>query len=198
MYNLPIKVVLSFLLLTSNVGVVQAVSNETLDTPNFTDEEIQNLINQMPDEWYEEEDEGEIVYLYDEEQEIDVLDSYLENIITPFGWENEGDVGSGDIQKLRDAFSKIVWLERSGVWSLSLTPKNWYETTGYNSGQMFNVIAIMWAKDYYWNYQNMSSMRNQFMCHWDIARTMKTPWNIEPSKADRGSDFWIPGLNTCN
>lgn len=54
----------------------------------------------------------------------------------------------------------------------------------------------MWAEDYQWNYQNSSSMKNQFICHWDLAGIIKTPWNIEPSRTDKGLEQFKKDL--CN
>jgi hypothetical protein len=78
-----------------------------------------------------------------------------------------------------DYFSKSVWINRNGVYSLSIYPIN----LAWPSSQIdtaWNFIVDKHSSDSRWD--NEKVLRKQFWCHANFAGSMKTPWNIEPSK----------------
>ena len=110
------------------------------------------------------------------------------------------------------AISYINWIMRDGIWSVSVTP-TWCGSSScvYNNGWACwqevidktpicarysgrTCVTIPWDKR--WNTNQYWSMFNQFVCHVDIARFIKTPWNLEPIKTDKG--YWGFYWNQCN
>ena len=98
----------------------------------------------------------------------------------------------------RTYFSKIEWVKRSGVWSLSLTPKG----NVVEKNRTWNSIKNTFSHDTQWansgNSTVDSSMANQFYCHYDFAWTGEAgpTWDLEPSTPDRGYLGFV--LNKCN
>ena len=91
-------------------------------------------------------------------------------------------------------FKKVEWIKRSNVWSLSITPK--YAANGYSKEQSWNILKKAHVNDSHWKNKNVNSMYHQYTCHYDLAGPFKTPWNIEPSKKDKG--YWGFAANLCN
>lgn len=91
-------------------------------------------------------------------------------------------------------FSKVEWIKRNGIWSLSVYPK--YSVGGYTKEQAFNFLKASHVNNSQWAGKNVSSMHNQFVCHYDIAGPFKTPWNLEPSTPDKG--YWGFVASGCN
>lgn len=99
-----------------------------------------------------------------------------------------------------NAIDKVEWINRNGEWSSSNYP------TGCGAWNCANQWAC-WQEAYdktpsssqwnkQWNTNQYWSMYNQFMCHADIPRGTKTPWNIEPAKPDKG--YWGFAGSSCN
>lgn len=82
-------------------------------------------------------------------------------------------------------FSKVLWINRDGLSSLSIYPK--YLVPLEDS---WSVLATTYQNHPLWrgepNPTKYSSMYNQYKCHYWVAGMIKVPWNIEPSRADRG------------
>lgn len=177
------------------VAVIMLISMARVSAQDLNSSEKGNEIEYYEDLMVETTIHEEIV-IYDESKGIDLLDEIEEMMggVQLRGWENEGDLGQSAAADLRSAFSSISWLLRD-VWSLSVTPKNWYETVSTKE-KLFNSIQFLFIQDWQWNRQNPTSMANQFYCHYDFGRTMKSPWNIEPSKPDKGYWGFVEGL--CN
>lgn len=87
--------------------------------------------------------------------------------------------------KFSDYYSSSKWVNRSDGITLSLNPKKnaWQKPS--------NPIVEAHLYKYRWevvynkhkgssNWDNTASMRAQLHCHADIAKGIKTPWNIEP------------------
>ena len=91
-------------------------------------------------------------------------------------------------------FSKVQWIKRGNVWSLSIYPK--FAANGYSKDDAFRFLKEVHVENPQWNYKNVNSMKNQFVCHYDLTSSFKTPWNIEPSKADKG--YWGFVASLCN
>ena len=94
-------------------------------------------------------------------------------------------------------FSNITWITRDGVVSLSVTPKSPGSIAKEESWQ--ELIRYFQYHPFYTQETNptkFNSLRNQYLCHVDFARQFKTPWNIEPSKPDKGYWGFVSGL--CN
>jgi len=78
-----------------------------------------------------------------------------------------------------DYFTKSFWITRKGVKSLSIYPINLaWGPAGINKAWAAIKRFHSWNKEWY----NEKSLYKQFMCHVNFAGSMKTPWNIEPSK----------------
>lgn len=96
-------------------------------------------------------------------------------------------------------FKRISWTSRTGVWSLSLTPKD--GNVGEES-QVWNSIKTYFSHDSQWarsgNSTVDSSMYNQYKCHLDFSFTgMAGPtWDLEPSKPDKGYAGFVASM--CN
>lgn len=91
-------------------------------------------------------------------------------------------------------FSKVEWISRGGVWSLSVTPH--FAANGYSKDQAWAFLKSAHVGNSQWNHKNVNSMYNQFVCHYDWAGSFKTPWNLEPSTSDKG--YWGFVANACN
>lgn len=84
-------------------------------------------------------------------------------------------------------FSSASWITRSGMISLSVQPKNLVlkasgspNVTAAIRTDSFNKLQARHSGDSKW--KNTSSMRNQYLCHVDLAQRFKTPWNLEPHR----------------
>lgn len=107
--------------------------------------------------------------------------------------------------------SYVSWINRDGMWSAS----NHQTGCGaWNCGAMYACWQESYDKTYYcaqfsgnqcvtipWNKSNNgqnNSMYNQFFCHANTIAGAKYPWNLEPSRADKGywgfTNFW----DKCN
>jgi hypothetical protein len=102
------------------------------------------------------------------------------------------------------------WIYREGFWSSSITPTG---CGGWNYGGLY-ANSLCWSEYYNsvntcaqysgntcvtlgWNKStNIGSMYNQFVCHAEIAKGIKVPWNIEPAKSDKGYNGFV--LSGCN
>lgn len=98
-------------------------------------------------------------------------------------------------------FQSSKWISRSGVISLSLSPKqSWVRTVvhGDNPNASASLKNDSWQtvlNNYsgHSNWRNTSSMRSQYMCHVHWAGYWKTPWNLEPHRTGTAI-----ASNSCN
>lgn len=78
-------------------------------------------------------------------------------------------------------FNSISWISRDGKMSLSLSPKSPFFTNKELSWQeairFFQYYPMCRQET---NKTKFMSMYNQYACHVDFVRGIKTPWNIEP------------------
>lgn len=87
-----------------------------------------------------------------------------------------------------DYFSAGSWITRSGVVSLSLTPKGLVDSR--KNGVLSGVIEDdSWAKvkskfSSSSKWSNTAGLKDQYLCHYRVAAGWKSPWNIEPSRPD--------------
>ncbi|MEH6996273.1 DUF2599 domain-containing protein, partial [Neobacillus drentensis] len=86
-----------------------------------------------------------------------------------------------------DYFSKVEWITRDGVVSLSIYPKSILtkayanpNTTLMLASKSFDLLKAKYSSDTRW--KNTTPMRLQYDCHVLAARGIKTPWNIEPHR----------------
>lgn len=91
-------------------------------------------------------------------------------------------------------FEKVEWIERNGKWSLSVYPI--FKSGGYSKDAAFDFLKEFHLGDSHWNYRNVESMYNQFVCHYDWAGFLKKPWNLEPDTPDKG--YWGFVSDKCN
>lgn len=133
----------------------------------------------------------EIIILYDKEKNIDLLG--IQNAIS----NNSSLLSTNYSSIYSDCFTNVSWINRDGVWSLSVYHTfNGLQFNGGHSGQTaFNALAYFKVGIDRWPSSATSSMRNQFLCHVDIARQFKNPYNLEPSREDKGTGFWLSGCN---
>lgn len=96
-------------------------------------------------------------------------------------------IGSGSYYKY---FKSCSWIERDGAWSLSITPTDYLRMSFSSEVAESAYLALydVHKNDKLWN--NTSSMKEQFKCHFWNAKP-KSTWNIEP---------WRTSINsvTCN
>lgn len=91
----------------------------------------------------------------------------------------------------------MSWITRSGVVSLSLTPVHPFtidrEAAWSEAVQYFQNHPIYTGIQ---NSTKYTSMYNQYLCHVYLASGLKTPWNLEPAKPDKGYSGFFN--NQCN
>ena len=94
-------------------------------------------------------------------------------------------------------FKTIIWIVRNGELSLSLDPK---EPDSIDKANSWKEAVSFFENDPVYlkidNPTKFESLHNQYKCHADWARGLKTPWNIEPEKPDKG--YWGFVANKCN
>ena len=97
-------------------------------------------------------------------------------------------------------FKSVLWLERSDGISLSSNPKSPFTIAKEASWQ--ELVRYFQYHPYYTQEPNSSkymSMYHQYVCHADLAKGLKTPWNIEPWKEDKGYWGFVNNFpNVCN
>ncbi|MDO5093225.1 MAG: DUF2599 domain-containing protein [Propionibacteriaceae bacterium] len=89
-----------------------------------------------------------------------------------------------DASQEANYFKSTKWINRSGVWSLSLMPRD----GGIGNEGVSRTWNYVYAKhntDRHWSHYKSQgadkSMRWQYECHFWYGM-IKTPWNLEPSK----------------
>ncbi|MCU4842078.1 MULTISPECIES: DUF2599 domain-containing protein [Bacillus cereus group] len=94
-------------------------------------------------------------------------------------------------------FSSGNWITRDGMVSLSLEPTSVLTKLIVNRAirtDSWNKVKDTFSMDDQWG--NTSSMQNQYLCHYDFAKSFKTPWNLEPHRPDVG--YLKTVAATCN
>lgn len=181
---------MSIMVMMSGFVFADASENKP-DYSKMTPYEVDRLLHgDVIDEEIVMYDETTGVYLpsyYD-----DALGTIVPNAVDPV------DPGSGGGAYWTKYFSKIAWVSRGGVWSLSLTPRG---NVG-GEAQVWNSIQNSYSSNFQWassgNPSVNSSMKNQYTCHLDFAFTgLAGPtWDLEPSKPDKG--YWGFVAGGCN
>lgn len=97
-------------------------------------------------------------------------------------------------------FSKVLWITRDGVDSLSVYPTDPHLCFSFKT-ESWNALYLTFRNHPLWrgepNPTKDASMHNQYDCHADFATQLgKTPWNLEPSRPDRGYAGFV--VNLCN
>jgi len=100
-----------------------------------------------------------------------------------------------------NAIRSVRWINRGGVYSASVYP-TWcgaWGGGGFQWGAWSEMVSKTpnsrhWDKKY--NTSTYWSMYNQYFCHADWAGGAKTPWNLEPSRRDKG--YWGFIARACN
>lgn len=88
---------------------------------------------------------------------------------------------------LQGGVEKIEWINRGGLWSLSIYPiLNWDGSFANNreKEEIFEAIKVLHQDDWQWQRKNVKTMEAQFNCHYYKARQFKTPWNLEPHRTE--------------
>ncbi|MEF7658637.1 DUF2599 domain-containing protein [Bacillus thuringiensis] len=96
-------------------------------------------------------------------------------------------------------FSKVEWITRNGVVSLSITPKSSLTSVSGNvqmarAFHSFSLLKEKFGSDKRW--KNADSLSAQYHCHVLYAGSVKTPWNIEPHRTESG--IWKVIKGKCN
>lgn len=160
--------------------VTPALANGTENLPNY-----KTLGDDL--------EEGDVVMIYDEELGIDNLGVYYG--ISPY---LRGSLAGEEWDRYVTYFKSVSWIKRDGVVSLSVYPHNDYLI----KEDSWNLLYRVHKDDSYWvnakktNSTVDNSLYHQYTCHADWAVTLKVPWNLEPSKADKG--YWGFVVSACN
>jgi len=83
-------------------------------------------------------------------------------------------------------YKSSKWINRSGVVSLSIQPKMNAWTGSSYAGNIFkqkdrwDVLVKKHSGSKKW--KNSASLKAQLNCHADLAKSAKTPWNLEPHR----------------
>ncbi|MFS0689443.1 DUF2599 domain-containing protein [Sporosarcina sp. 179-K 8C2 HS] len=99
-----------------------------------------------------------------------------------------------------DYFSKVEWIDRKGIKSVSIYPKEtlteWssQEVRDKHSKRSFELLAAEFGKDTKW--KNAESLYVQYKCHEVFAGSRKVPWNIEPHRSE--TDYKATVRKSCN
>lgn len=82
-------------------------------------------------------------------------------------------------------FSSSKWITRTDGVSLSIQPKSTLTAGASNpnygairASDSWNRIIEKHSKNSKW--KNTTSMKSQYICHYNYAKSVKTPWNLEP------------------
>ncbi len=134
--------------------------------------------------------------IYDEALGIDkVREEYLKNNLS------RGAVYDDEfVAKYKKYFTRVSWINRSGVWSISVTYK-WNGGILGNKEDSWNILLMFHHDDSRWldakanNPSTYDSVYHQYTCHYDFAGGTKNPYNLEPYVADKG--YWGFVSNAC-
>ncbi|WLF70501.1 DUF2599 domain-containing protein [Clostridium septicum] len=144
---------------------------------------------------WENIDEINVVYSSNIEGDQFIKDALSRGIKVSF------DTANTNRRKKRSLnyFSSVSWLTRNGVVSLSVMPNNafnvdkeasWQELARYfQYHPMYTSVS---------NSTKFNSLYNQYICHANLARNLKLPWNIEPSTPDKGYWGFVTSWPLCN
>lgn len=99
--------------------------------------------------------------------------------------------------QLSTYFSRVAWITRNGVVSLSLNPKDAVRNEMSQATVAWNYLSStgnggMGATQYW---KNTASMRAQYFCHFNFVKT-KSEWNLEPDLTT--TDWWGTISGKCN
>ncbi|MEG0368163.1 MAG: DUF2599 domain-containing protein [Coprobacillus sp.] len=124
----------------------------------------------------------------------------IDNIMESFYNSNSRSlVLTEDFQNYKRFFSKVAWIRRDGVMSLSV-----YHTIAgrLNKEESWRLLLTAHYDDNTWYYARKgnptsgNSMYHQYTCHVDWAGAAKNPYNLEPAKPDKG--YWGFVGSACN
>jgi glucan-binding YG repeat protein len=93
-----------------------------------------------------------------------------------------------------------IWLLREGIISLSIDPKMNAWIGSSLAGNVFkekdrwDVLVARHSAEPYW--RNSASLRAQLNCHCDLAKSLKTPWNLESDRTT--TNYAIVLASGCN
>lgn len=181
------------ILSSGNTVFAQDIVNETLSE---TDKEYSDFVATddfdytNPDFDWSKIEHIEVIYLAP-----DCVDDFIKTAV-----DNGVEVSFSLLQLPQPRyayFSSLSWITRDGVVSLSLNPYDPYtidkEAGWSEAARYFQYHPIYTAIS---NPSKFMSMYNQYVCHVDFAKGIKTPWNIEPIKPDKG--YWQFVASGCN
>lgn len=80
-------------------------------------------------------------------------------------------------------FDDVTWIQRDGIWSLSISPKNFVRMSFSNDIliKSWNELKENFSNDVQWSQykDNEDILFEQYKCHFFKAK-IKNRWNIEP------------------
>ncbi|MDU3212293.1 DUF2599 domain-containing protein [Anaerococcus sp.] len=80
-------------------------------------------------------------------------------------------------------FNDVTWIQRDGIWSLSISPKNFVRMSFSNDIliKSWNELKENFSNDVQWSQykDNEDILFEQYKCHFFKAK-IKKRWNIEP------------------
>lgn len=134
--------------------------------------------------------------IYDEELGIDRLrEEYMKNNVAR-GPVYDDEFGA----KYKKYFKKVSWINRGGVWSLSVTYQ-WGNGISGHKDDSYDILLRFHHNDSRWvdakkkNPSTYDSVWHQYACHYDWVRGNKNPYNLEPYTPDK--DYWAFVRNSC-
>ncbi|WP_368504290.1 DUF2599 domain-containing protein [Alkalihalophilus sp. As8PL] len=167
------KVVLTSVLVLTLAVILGVSPSKTLAAPLLIDEEFEIDMN---GEYDEEAHNERFLKIWEELYEDEPVEEPSEkSLIQPFSNNT-----------LSYYVSSTRWINRNGQISLSSQPKSTLTSHRngnealYHSATSFNLLRQKHGRDSQW--RNTNSMRVQWDCHVLMARSLKTPWNIEPHR----------------
>ncbi|EFE97284.1 DUF2599 domain-containing protein [Serratia odorifera] len=98
-----------------------------------------------------------------------------------FAWPASADYPYRNCQRYIKSAS---WIERYGEMTLAVIPTDCGRSIySRETDRAFAELVNKFGKDKYW--RNTRGMRDQFACHYSIARK-KQVWNLDPYRKDVG------------
>lgn len=168
-----VKIALSLVLVLS-FGVSAFASSETQNIQKMSFDELTEYHLQLQEEY------GQAVADDDSSKQIGLIEEgnfVLDRIVELA--ENTPKTRNAFGTTYYSYFSNSKWIDRNGLISLSIYPIN----LAWPSSQIETAWQFIVSEhNSHRNWKNESSLRKQFWCHVNFAGSMKTPWNIEPSK----------------
>lgn len=158
---------------------------------SYADTSINSALVEIPEVEVQQNDDY-LLKLYNAKYGEENVYSMYSTIYSSRGLNLKSDID--------DYFTKIEWIDRGGVISLSLYPSEYLLDNPNGNVAMakastaWGLVEDEYSSDSKWD--NGKSLEAQFHCHAAAARGFKTPWNLEPHRTE--TDLWETMKKKCN